>query len=137
MLQSLPPMIQGPAKQLLDKIRPFVSRSDSGELIYKDAVVPYSNAAELLTEVLQQTSYRDPDPVGWPQFAKTIKEADVPEELIRRAAARTYINQLSPKVVKRRGRKKKKTKTQSSASSERLQQNTPVKNLLGRYVESS
>jgi len=136
LVHSMPSNLQGQAKQMLDKIHPFVSWSDSGELVYKDSVVPFSNIAELLTEVLQQRSSQDPDPVGWHEFAQTLKEADVPQELIRRAAARTYINQLTPKVVKKRGRKRKR---QSALRKPKPQEQyaTPKQHLLDSFEEQS
>ena len=98
LLQSLPVKIQPQAKQLLEKIQPYISWSDSGELVYKDSVIPYSNIVDLLTSVLQQTNYKDPDPEGWPQFAESLTRAKVPKELIRKAKARSYLSKLEAKV---------------------------------------
>src|SRR5215469_244550 len=97
LIQSLPANAQTQAKQILDMIHPFVSWSDSGELIYKDSIVPYSNIVDLLTSVLQQTSYKDPDPEGWPQFAESLMRAKVPKALIRKAKARAYLVKLEAK----------------------------------------
>ena len=40
-IKKLPPIIQPHAKQLLERIHPFVSWNDNGKLVHKQLTVPY------------------------------------------------------------------------------------------------
>src|SRR6185436_16385028 len=90
-IKKLPPIIQPHAKQLLERIHPFVSWNDKGELVHKQLTVPHSNIVELLNDVLEKPK-QDKEPVGWEEFAESLKTADIPHELIQKSKSWAYIN---------------------------------------------
>ena len=80
---SLPPNQQYKAKKLLRLIKdnPDIDWSDSGELIYKQSLIPKSHVADLFGDALAPTRPVE-GAIGWEAFDEGI--AHVPSSLVKK-----------------------------------------------------
>src|SRR5437867_5708561 len=81
----MPTTQQYKAKKLLRLIKdnPDIDWSDTGELIYKQSLIPKSHAADLFGDVF--TSKRPADgPIGWEAFDEGLVSSRVPSNLVKR-----------------------------------------------------
>ena len=81
-VDSVPPCMKKKAQLLINRIKahPQLAWSDQGELVYKDQVVPNTNVADLVNDVLRRRKHFEPH--GWQTFARALKETNVPQDLI-------------------------------------------------------
>ena len=81
-LESVPPRMKKKAQLLINRIKahPQMKWSDRGELVYKDEVMPNTNVADLVNDVLRRRKHFEPH--GWQTFAHALKEMNVPQDLI-------------------------------------------------------
>jgi hypothetical protein len=100
-LKSVPSSVRPKAKRLLKHIKPYTKWSDEGEIVGKERVVPYSDISELMTETLSSKP-SDKKPLGWEEFADTLKRARTPRELIGNDKLWKYMNPKSKKTVTKR-----------------------------------
>jgi len=109
-LETIPKKWKRQASRLLKHLKgnPDVSWSDQGELVLKQTPIAKSHAVDLINDLLRRRT-TIPAPVGWKQLANTLKEYNVPRELIGNEDRWKYINEQSeerPAVAPRRGRKR-------------------------------
>jgi hypothetical protein len=101
-LNSVPSNVRIKAKRLLKHIKPHVRWSDEGEIANRGSLVPYSNISELLTETVSETSGRK-RPIGWEEFADTLKRSKAPKDLISNQQLWTYMTPKTRRTARRRG----------------------------------
>ena len=71
------------AKELLNKLKPFLTWNDDGEIIANGQVIQYSNIAHLISDLLTPKRRQPTNvPEGWDYFEKSLKDADIPSHLI-------------------------------------------------------
>ena len=82
LLESVPPRMKKKAQLLINRMKahPQLSWSDRGELVYKDQIVPDTNVADLVNDMLRRRKHFEPH--GWQTFARALKETNVPQDLI-------------------------------------------------------
>ena len=81
-LETVPSTMQRRAKLILDKIRQNsdMSWDSRGQLTIGEKPVKDTNITDLLNDVLRKR--KRPHPTGWEAFAKGLREANVPRELV-------------------------------------------------------
>ena len=81
-LETVPTTMRRKARLLLDKVRQNsnVTWDSSGRVSINGEPMQDANIVDLLNDVLRKR--KRPNPVGWEKFAKGLKEANVPRELV-------------------------------------------------------
>ena len=81
-LETVPNKMKKKAELLLGKIRASSAMdwNEKGELMYKGKAVEGSNVADLVNDMLR--ARKKFNPTGWETFARGMKEANVPQELV-------------------------------------------------------
>ena len=101
-IESTPAELKPKAKRLLKEIKPLLRWSDDNEILSLDqsGIVPHSDIGELLATAVDKKKKRRPP--GYNDFAETLKEANLPRELI----PNDYLwNYMHPKPKKGKQRK--------------------------------
>ena len=82
---AMPTTQQYKAKKLLRLIKdnPDIDWSDSGELIYKQSLIPKSHAADLFGDVFASKRAVD-GPIGWEAFDEGLASSRVPSDFVKR-----------------------------------------------------
>jgi hypothetical protein len=99
-IKSIQPELRIKAKRLLKHIKPHVTFSDKGELVHDANLVDDSDITELLSETLSKNS--EEKPIGWIEFADTLKRAHTPRHLIKNEKLWKYLNPRSKKTISKR-----------------------------------
>ena len=99
-LKDVQPDLRVKAKRLLKRIKPHVSLSEDNELVHDNQLVDDSNISELLNSAL--VNIGEDKPIGWMEFADTLKRAHAPRQLIRNEKLWTYMNPRSKKTIMKR-----------------------------------
>lgn len=75
------------AKRILDHLKRDSSFKigDEGEIIYKQQKIHKSHVGDLLNDVLQKKTAEE-GPLGWQEFASTLKSLHIPKDLITNPA---------------------------------------------------
>jgi len=91
------------AKRILDYLKRDTSFKigDEGEIIYKQQKIDKSHVGDLLNDVLQKKS-TEVGPLGWQEFASTLKSLRVPKDLISNPARVKQIVGSVKRKVRRR-----------------------------------
>jgi hypothetical protein len=98
-IQTVQPELRIKAKRLLKHIKPHVKLSED-QLVHGNSLIDDSSISELLNEALTKDSAEKP--IGWVEFADTLKRAKTPRELIRNEKLWTYMNPKSRKTITKR-----------------------------------
>ena len=102
-LESVPKTMKTKAELLVRKMKadPNIAWSEKGELKYKGETVRGSNVVDLVNDVLRKRKYFNPQ--GWKTFGETLREANVPQDLIGHEDRWKYITQTkrTPRSRKR------------------------------------
>lgn len=94
------------AKDLLSRIKPFLTWNEEGEIIANGAVVPYSNISSLILDLLTEKQLLPAkEPIGWEDYEGALKAARIPEHLILNEDRRRRL------TAKRTSKRKTKGKT--------------------------
>lgn len=82
-LEAVPKTMRRKTKLLLDHMKEVsdISWNDQGEITVGGQTLKGSNLIDLVNDVLRHRKHRE-DPYGWEVFAKALKRANVPRELI-------------------------------------------------------
>ena len=82
---AMPATQQYKAKKLLRLLKdnPDIDWSDSGELIYKQSLIPKSHAADLFGDVFSSKRAVD-RPIGWEAFDEGLASSRVPTDFVKR-----------------------------------------------------
>jgi hypothetical protein len=96
-LHTIPSEKRYKAQRILDQLKRNrdVQVGEEGEFIYKQQKLHGSRIADLVGDVLQKKSYAE-SPVGWREFANSLREAKVPRDLVVNTNTWNYMH---PKVV--------------------------------------
>jgi len=100
-LDTVPLSQRHTAKRLLDhlkKDRNF-KIGDRGEISYNQQKVPQSHLGDLLNDILRKKSGGE-RPVGWEEFANSLKGVDVPKELVENTDLWNYMHPVAKEVKK-------------------------------------
>jgi hypothetical protein len=91
--ESVPKMHRVKAALLLKKMKtsPDTSWNEKGELKYKGEIVQGSNVVDLVNDVLCKRKCFNPQ--SWETFGETLREANVPQDLISHEDHWRYISQ--------------------------------------------
>jgi len=91
------------AKRLLDHLKRDTNFKigDEGEIVYKQQKLHKSHVGDLLNDVLQKTS-TDEGPLGWQEFASSLKSLGVPKDLVENRARWKHVrpDPTTPKKVR-------------------------------------
>lgn len=81
-LETVPKTMRRKAQLILEKIRKNTDMSwdDKGQLLVQGKTLEGSHITDLVNDVLRKR--RRPDPIGWEDFTKGLKSANVPRELV-------------------------------------------------------
>ena len=81
-LSTVPPSMRHKAELLLEKLRQnsSVTWDDRGRVSIKGSPIESANITDLLNDVMRRR--KRPLPAGWKEFAKELREANIPRELI-------------------------------------------------------
>jgi hypothetical protein len=92
-LESVPKTMNTKAELLVRKMKadPNIASSEKGELKYKGETVRGSNVVDLVSDVLRKRKCFNPQ--GWETFGETLREANVPQDLIGHEDRWRYISQ--------------------------------------------
>ena len=101
-LESVPKTMKTKAELLVRKMK--------SELKYKGETVRGSNVVDLVNDVLRKRKYFNPQ--GWETFGETLREANVPQDLIGHEDHWKYITQ-----TKRTPRSRKRQQSPSPKTS--------------------
>ena len=85
---TLPKTLQEKGRQLLSRLSK-VAWNERGELMHEGVPIPASNAVDLVHDLLRNRKTAR-DPVGWRQFAKQMRSANIPLELVGSLSAVVY-----------------------------------------------
>jgi hypothetical protein len=102
-LESVPANQSHKAKRILKR---FKSQKEStltkdGQLVYRQETIPKSDIIELINDVLSSKAKHPPP--GWEAFASSLKEANVPEDIINNKNRWSFIsNKKKGKTAKRK-----------------------------------
>ena len=107
-LKEVDPTQRTRAKDLLDKLKPYLSWNENNEIVANERVVPYSNVSHLLNDMIQPT-YED-DPVGIDDFAQVINRARVPLSVIQNSRRREQLKQARKRSQRKHQREAKEQK---------------------------
>jgi hypothetical protein len=99
-LKDVQPDLRIKAKRLLKQIKPHVRMSEAKELVHNNQLVDDSNISEPMSSALVNTG--DEKPIGWTEFADTLKRAHTPRQLIRNEKLWSYMNPRSRKTIIKR-----------------------------------
>ena len=99
---TLPKTLQEKGRQLLSRLSK-VAWNERGELMHEGVPIPASNAVDLVHDLLRNRKTAR-DPVGWRQFAKQMRSANIPLELVGNDARRKHMQKPTP--TKRRRKSK-------------------------------
>ena len=99
---TLPKTLQEKGRQLLSRLSK-VAWNERGELMHEGVPIPASNAVDLVHDMLRNRKTAR-DPVGWRQFAKQMRSANIPLELVGNDARRKHMQKPTP--TKRRRKSK-------------------------------
>ena len=91
---TLPKTLQEKGRQLLSRLSK-VEWNERGELIHEGVAIPGSNAADLVHDLLRNRKTTT-DPLGWYQFAKQMRSANLPMELVGNEARRKHMQKPTP-----------------------------------------
>lgn len=112
-LDTVPKKWKSQASRLLTymKNNPDISWSSSGELVLKNTTIPKTHAVDLVNDLLRKRTSSSL-PTGWKQLADTLKDSNIPNELIGNKDRLKYINaspEETPPVtpIRRRERQQK------------------------------
>ena len=86
---NLPKTLQEKGRQLLSRLSK-VEWNERGELIHEDVAITGSNAVDLVHDLLRNRKTAT-DPLGWHQFAKQIRSANIPMELVGNEPRRKHM----------------------------------------------
>ena len=114
-LRSLPNAQQYKAKRILDHLTQNrdVEVSDEGELIYRQQKLHGSRIADLISDVLEKNGAAK-SPLGWQEFAESLKHSKVPRELVTNTTRWTYMHPPQPKPAYDETRRLRKETRQNS-----------------------
>ena len=91
---TLPKTLQEKGRQLLSRLSK-VAWNERGELMHECVAIPASNAVDLVHDMLRNRKTAR-DPVGWRQFAKQMRSANIPLELVGNDARRKHMQKPTP-----------------------------------------
>lgn len=82
LLDSVPVSLRNKAALVLQRAKnnPRLSWNESGELSHNGSKVPGSNLVDLVNDFVRER--KNSQPIGWDVFAKSLKEANIPAELV-------------------------------------------------------
>ena len=83
---TLPKTLQEKRRQLLARLFD-IEWNERGELIHEGVAIPGSNAVDLVHDLIRNRKTAT-DPLGWHQFAKQMRSANIPMELVGNEARR-------------------------------------------------
>ena len=101
-VETLPKTLQEKGRQLLSRLSK-VAWNERGELMHEGVAIPASNAVDLVHDLLRNRKTAR-DRVGWRQFAKQMRSANIPLELVGNDARRKHMQKPTP--TKRRRKSK-------------------------------
>ena len=91
---TLPKTLQEKGRQLLGRLSK-VEWNERGELMHEGVAIPGSNAVDLVHDLIRNRKTAR-DPVGWHQFAKQTRSANIPLELVGNVARRKHMQKPIP-----------------------------------------
>ena len=91
---TLPKTLQEKGRQLLARLSK-VEWNERGELMHEGVAIPGSNAVDVVHDLIRNRKTAC-DPVGWHQFAKQIRSANIPLELVGNVARRKHMQKPTP-----------------------------------------
>ena len=91
---TLPKTLQEKGRQLLRRLSK-VEWNERGELMHEGVAIPGSNAVDLVHDLIRNRKTAR-DPVGWHQFAKQTRSANIPLELVGNVARRKHMQKPTP-----------------------------------------
>ena len=91
---TLPKTLQEKGRQLLARLSK-VEWNERGELMHEGVAIPGSNAVDLVHDLIRNRKTAR-DPVGWHQFAKQMRSANIPLELVGNDARRKHMQKPTP-----------------------------------------
>ena len=91
---TLPKTLQEKGRQLLGRLSK-VEWNERGELMHEGVAIPGSNAVDLVHDLIRNRKTAR-DPVGWHQFAKQTRSANIPLELVGNVARRKHMQKPTP-----------------------------------------
>ena len=93
-LAKLPKTLQAKGRQLLSRLSK-VAWNERGELMHEGVAIPGSNAVDLVHDLLRNRK-TSTDPVGWREFAKQMRAANIPMELVGNVTRRKHMQKPTP-----------------------------------------
>ena len=93
-LATLPKTLQTKGRQLLSRLSK-VAWNERGELMHEGVAIPDSNAVDLVHDLLRNRK-TSTDPVGWREFAKQMRAANIPMELVGNVTRRKHMQKPTP-----------------------------------------
>lgn len=97
-LESVPKTMVNKAQLLVKRLKnqPDVNWNEKGEIELNGSLIPGSNLADLVNDVLRDRKTVD-GPTGWQEFARYLEKINIPQELVGNRKRLTYIkNQKLP-----------------------------------------
>ena len=91
---TLPKTLQEKGRQLLRRLSK-VEWNERGELMHEGVAITGSNAVDLVHDLIRNRKTAR-DPVGWHQFAKQTRSANIPLELVGNVARRKHMQKPTP-----------------------------------------
>ena len=91
---TLPKTLQEKGRQLLGRLSK-VEWNERGELMHEGVAIPGSHAVDLVHDLIRNRNTAR-DPVGWHQFAKQTRSANIPLELVGNVARRKHMQKPTP-----------------------------------------
>ena len=91
---TLPKTLQEKGRQLLGRLSK-VEWNERGELMHEGVAIPGSNAVDLVHDLIRNRKTAR-EPVGWHQFAKQTRSANIPLELVGNVARRKHMQKPTP-----------------------------------------
>ena len=91
---TLPKTLQEKGGQLLARLSK-VEWNERCELMHEGVAIPGSNAVDIVHDLIRNRKTAC-DPVGWHQFAKQVRSANIPLELVGNVARRKHMQKPTP-----------------------------------------
>ena len=116
-VDTVPKIMQGKARRLMERLKRNMSLTARGELIHEGVPVSGSNVVDLVNDLLLK---RKTDPTGWQPLARQLRAMNLPMELVGNVARRDYIRlATTPATTSTPGRRRRIPATPRSCGSAR------------------
>jgi hypothetical protein len=126
LLESVPSQSRYKARRIVRAIKdnPEAQWNGRGEFVYRQRVIPQSHVIDLVSDILKTSTIGNP-PTGWEEFALSLKNSQLPSEVIPNKQRWKFMHKINDNIEKVQNTppsKKRKSKEQDPEVSSTVKQ---------------